>query len=91
MLENRKSFREMYDEIWGPARQSSEAAKEFIRRCAAATYKSEGTVRAWLSGAYVPDELARMALAKEFGVDPDALFPERPTKKEVESINEKVE
>lgn len=82
MSENTKSFRELYDEIWEPRRQASKAADEFIKRCAEATMKSEGTVRSWLSGKFVPDDLTRMALAKELNVDPDTLFPEKPMKKE---------
>ena len=82
MSENTKSFRELYNEIWKPKHQAQNAAQEFISRCAAATLKSEGTVRSWLSGKFVPDDLTRMALAKELGVDPDTLFPEKPKKKE---------
>lgn len=69
-MENAKSLNELYDE-------AKRVPRDFIARCAKVTRKSEGTVRAWLSGAYVPDELARVALANEFGIDPDALFPNR--------------
>lgn len=72
-----KSFREMYYEVWGPARKASEDAKAFIERAARATMRSEVTVRMWLCGKQQPDALAKDALAKEFGVPAEDLFPEK--------------
>jgi len=69
-MEKTKSLNELYDE-------AKQVARDFITRCAVVTHKSEGTVRSWLCGAYVPDELTRVALGNEFGVDPDGLFPKK--------------
>lgn len=77
MEQNAKSFRELYDEIWEPKRQASEAAKNFIKRCAEVTMKNEMTVRSWLSGKYTPDALAQDALERELGIPADVLFPKK--------------
>lgn len=74
-MENAKSFKELYDDVWGPKRKASEDAKAFIERAAKATKRSETTVRMWLCGKQSPDALAQDALAKEFGTTADALFP----------------
>lgn len=74
-MESTKSFKDLYEDIWIPKREASKAAAEFIRRCAEITMKSEGTVKAWLCGAYVPDALAQDVLSKEFGIPAEVLFP----------------
>ena len=76
-MENAKSFRELYDEVWGPAREASENAREFIRRCAEVTKRSEVTVRMWLCGKQVPDALAQDVLANELGIPASVLFPKK--------------
>lgn len=75
-MEKAKSLNELYEE-------TKQVPRDFLTRCAVVTHKSVGTVRGWLSGAYVPDELARVALANEFNTDPDALFPDRKCEKEI--------
>ncbi|MCR5658894.1 MAG: hypothetical protein K6G25_06170 [Bacteroidales bacterium] len=76
-MENAKTFRELYDEVWGPARKAGKDAKEFIHRCAEVTKRSEVTVRMWLCGKQVPDALAQEALANELGISADCLFPKK--------------
>lgn len=74
-MENAKSFRELYDEVWGPARKASDAARIFIERAAKVTMRSETTVRMWLCGKQQPDALAQSALSAEFGIPAEQLFP----------------
>lgn len=49
--------------------------QSFIERVATVTEKSPNTVRQWATGQQVPDALTRKHIAKEFGVDPETLFP----------------
>lgn len=74
-MEKTKSFKDLYNDVWGPARKASEEAKAFIERAAKATMRSEATVRMWLCSKQIPDALARAALATEFGIPADQLFP----------------
>lgn len=50
-------------------------AISFIREVSAVTKKSEITVRKWLGGEAVPDELTQKTLAEHFGTTPEELFP----------------
>lgn len=70
----KKTFKELYDE----ERRKPTAAQQFIRDVSELTHRSEVTVRFWLSGRQVPDELAKTIIAEKYGVDPTHLFP--PTK-----------
>ncbi len=67
-MKKAKSLKELYEE-------AKDVPRAFIRRCAEVTMKSEVTVRGWLSGAYVPDELAKSRLAELFDTESEALFP----------------
>lgn len=49
--------------------------KEFIRRIADLTKKSETTVKMWVIGRQTPDALTQSVLAKELGVPETVLFP----------------
>lgn len=76
-MENAKSFKDLYDELDIPAIQSRLDKREFIKRCAKVTKKSEGTVRSWLSGKWIPDALTQEALSNEFGIPSEQLFPQK--------------
>lgn len=66
-----KSFIELYQE----AKSRPTPAQEFIAEIAALTHRSEMTVRMWISGKQVPDELAQATIAKRYDVNIDGLFP----------------
>lgn len=66
------TFKELYESE--KAKQAP--SKVFVRRCAMATRSSEQTVRSWLCGSRNPDALAKAAIAMEFGMDVEELFPE---------------
>lgn len=76
-MENTKSFKDLYDEIWIPSRQARLNARDFIKRCANATKKSEVTVRMWLCGKQQPDALSQEALSNELGIPAEQLFPQK--------------
>ena len=67
----KKTFRELYDEEL----RKPTAAQQFIRDVSELTHRSEVTVRFWLSGRQVPDELAQTIIAKKYNVDVKHLFP----------------
>lgn len=66
-----KSFIDLYQE----ARKQPTAAQLFVSRVAKLTHRSEITVRMWLTGSQTPDELVQATIAKEFDMEPSALFP----------------
>lgn len=67
----KKTFRELYDEEL----RKPTAAQRFIREVSELTHRSEVTVRFWLSGRQVPDELAQTIIAQKYNVDVKHLFP----------------
>lgn len=68
------TFKQMYDEL--PERHIVSPRRDFIRRVAKATRKTEGAVRGWCLGHFTPDMLTQEAIAKEFGLEtPEGLFP----------------
>lgn len=68
-----KSFIELYQE----AKSRPTPAQEFIAEIAKLTHRSEMTVRMWISGNQIPDELAQATIAKRYNVSVDSLFPRR--------------
>lgn len=66
-----KTFRNLYED----EKKKPTAAQLFVSRVATLTKRSEMTVRMWLSGQQVPDELAKSVIAQEFGADVNSLFP----------------
>lgn len=67
----KKTFKELYeDELKKPT-----AAQKFVSEVSELTHRSEVTVRMWLSGRQVPDELAQTIIAQKFNVDVKSLFP----------------
>lgn len=67
----KKTFRELYNEELG----KPTAAQKFIKEVSELTHRSEITVRFWISGRQVPDELAQTIIAKKYNVDVKHLFP----------------
>lgn len=68
-----KTFRELYEaELKKPT-----AAQTFVKQAAAVSHRSEATVRMWLSGNQMPDELAQNVLATKFGIKASVLFPRK--------------
>lgn len=66
----KKSFKEAYGEL------TLVQQRAFVTRIAAVTHKSEFTVKMWLCGRQKPEELTRIAIAKELGLPAEELFPE---------------
>lgn len=68
---NKKTFKTLYEE----EKKKPTAAQIFISEVAALTKRSEATVRMWLAGQQVPDELAQSIIAERYNVSVDSLFP----------------
>ena len=66
-----KTFKALYEE----QKKKPTAAQVFITEVADLTKRSEATVRMWLSGQQVPDELAQTMIANKYQVDINNLFP----------------
>lgn len=66
----KKTLKNAYDEL------NDTQKRAFVTRLAVVSHKSEFTVKMWLSGRQQPDELTRIAIAKELKVEADGLFPE---------------
>lgn len=75
----KKTFKQIYDEL-----DPTPPKTAWIRNIAKVTHRSELTVRMWLSGRQIPDELCQEVIAKELGVSIVGLFPE--TVEAVETI-----
>lgn len=69
----KKTFRELYEEEL----RKPTAAQRFVKEISELTHRSEVTVRFWLSGRQVPDELAQTIIAEKFNVDVKHLFPRK--------------
>lgn len=68
-----QSFFELYEK----ERRKPTAAQVFIKNIATMTHRSENTVKMWLCGRQVPDELAQSIIAKKYGVKISSLFPKK--------------
>ena len=68
---NKKTFEALYEE----QKKKPTAAQVFVSEVATLTKRSEATVRMWLSGQQVPDELAQTMIAEKYNVSIDSLFP----------------
>ncbi|WP_281642650.1 hypothetical protein [Hoylesella loescheii] len=68
---NNKTFKELYE----AERDKPTAAQHFIATVAEITHRSTNTVKMWLTGRQVPDELARTIMAQHFRCDAEQLFP----------------
>lgn len=72
---DQKTFKNLYED----EKKKPTAAQLFVSRVATLTKRSETTVRMWISGQQVPDELAKSVIAQEFGADINSLFPKEVT------------
>ena len=70
-MNNKTTFKELYE----AERDKPTAAQHFIAMVANMTHRSTNTVKMWLSGRQVPDELARTIMAQHFKCDAEQLFP----------------
>lgn len=68
-----KTFKALYEE----QKAKPTAAQVFITKIAGITKRSEMTVRMWIAGQQVPDELAQSVIANELGVPVEGLFPQK--------------
>lgn len=66
-----KTFKALYEE----EKKKPTAAQQFITDVAALTMKSESTVRMWITGVQVPDQLTQSIIAGKYDVSVDSLFP----------------
>ena len=71
MSMNKKSFKDLYEE----EKKKPTSAQIFVSDVAKLTKRSEATVRMWISGRQVPDELVQSMIAEKFNVDVETLFP----------------
>ena len=69
-----KSLRQIYESLEGRSTVKT-PKQDFIDKISKVTMKSESTVRCWLAGAFVPDDLTKSVLSKELGVPSNFLFP----------------
>lgn len=68
------TFTEYYKSL--PERQAVKAPKTaFIEKIAKLTKKSPKTVRMWISGAQMPDELTQSVIEEEMQIPATQLFP----------------
>lgn len=68
---SKKTFKALYEE----QKKKPTAAQVFVSEVATLTKRREATVRMWLSGQQVPDELAQTMIAEKYNVSIDSLFP----------------
>lgn len=71
MSMNKKTFKDLYEE----EKKKPTSAQIFVSDVAKLTKRSEATVRMWISGRQVPDELVQSMIAEKFNVDVETLFP----------------
>ena len=62
-------------EIYEVEKTKPTACQAWVTEVARLTKRTEQTVRWWLSGMQIPDDLTKEVLGKHFGVNPDTLFP----------------
>lgn len=67
-----KTFRELYE----AEKRKETPAQVFLLAMSTLTHKSIPTIKAWLSGRQVPDELTKNRLAEKFKCKAEDLFPE---------------
>lgn len=69
------TFKELYLKEKESRRIVPTPAQIFVKEIADFTHKSEQTIRMWLSGKQMPDELTQSVLANKFNTTPQELFP----------------
>ena len=73
----KKSFFDIYAE----QKKKTPPAQTFFAELAALTHRTENTVKMWLCGRQVPDELTQSIIARRYNLNINGLFP----KSEVQS------
>jgi transcriptional regulator with XRE-family HTH domain len=71
MRAQKKTFKDIYLE----RKQLPTHAEMFVTEVAELTHRSTNTVKMWLLGRQVPDELTQSVIAKKYNVDINSLFP----------------
>ena len=71
MKAQKKTFKDIYLE----RKQLPTHAEMIIAEVAELTHRSTNTVKMWLLGRQVPDELTQSVIAKKYNVDINSLFP----------------
>lgn len=66
------SFKQLYEQ----AKKAKTPAQDYISRVAKATCREEATVRQWLCGTQNPTKQCKLAIAKEFDLPVEQLFPD---------------
>lgn len=66
-----KTFKQLYDE----EKSKVTPAQSFITNVAKITHRSENTVRMWLVGRQIPDDLAKSIIAEHYKCNAETLFP----------------
>ena len=66
-----KSFFDLYAE----QKKKPTPAQTFIAEVAALTHRSENTVKMWLCGRQIPDELTQSIMSRRYNVNITGLFP----------------
>ena len=75
MKVQKKTFKDIYIE----RKQLPTHAEMFIAEVAELTHRSPNTVKMWLLGRQVPDELTQSVIAKKYNLDINGLFPTNET------------
>lgn len=70
-MRTKKTFKALYLE----RKQMPTHAEMFIAEVAELTHRSTNTVKMWLLGRQVPDELTQSVIAKKYNLDINSLFP----------------
>ena len=68
-MEN-KTFKQLYE----AEKSKKTPAQQFIADVAKLTHKTETTVKMWIMGRQVPDELTQSIIAQQYDVDATTLF-----------------
>ena len=74
------TFKALYAQERGKDKEFPSPSQKFIDTISRITKKTPSTVRMWLYGDQVPDELTISILEKYFGIKGSELFPDRQKK-----------
>lgn len=66
----KKSFSDLYIE----QKKKPTAAQTFVSEVATLTHRSENTVKMWLCGRQIPDELTQSIIARRYNLNINSLF-----------------
>ena len=66
--------RNMLAEMYFSIKEKPSPASKFVKELAAATHRSETSVRKWIAGDIIPDINTQILIAKHLGVEVETLF-----------------